>query len=125
MCEPCSQTNWEGSLEFAQELLLGGAGHGRLIQAKAIQFQNYYRGAVMDNICNSKAMRKVIWATIFHCASTEDNPQHDKCSQVDASTRKQFQRVKFRHPPPLNKFIGHITLKKEVFCRPIMTKHPY
>ena len=58
---------------------LGGKGKGRLTQDKTIQFQHYYRFAVMNNIGDSEAMRNAIWATLFHCASTDISPQHEKC----------------------------------------------
>ena len=92
-------------LNLSKKLHLGGAGHGRLTQAKAIQFQNYYRGAVMDNIGDSKAMRKAIWATLFHCASTDDNPQHDKCSRSWCFYQKAIAAGKV--PPPHSSNLGH------------------
>ena len=58
---------------------LGGKGQGRLTQDKTIKFQHYYRFAVMNNIGDSEAMRNAIWATLFHCASTDISPQHEKC----------------------------------------------
>ena len=33
----------------------------------------------MNNIGDSEAMRNAIWATLFHCASTDISPQHEKC----------------------------------------------
>ena len=56
---------------------LGGKGQGRLTQDKTIKFQHYYRFAVMNNIGDSEAMRNAIWATLFHCASTDISPQHE------------------------------------------------
>ena len=52
---------------------LGGKGQGRLTQDKTIQFQHYYyRFAVMNNIGDSEAI-------LFHRASTNISPQHEKC----------------------------------------------
>ena len=56
---------------------LGGKGQGRLTQDKTIKFQHYYRFAVMNNIGDSETMRNAIWATLFHCASTDMPPQHE------------------------------------------------
>ena len=58
---------------------LGGRGFGRLTQDRTIHFQNYYRMAVQRNLGNPEAMRQDIWATLFHCMSTDAAPQHSKC----------------------------------------------
>ena len=66
-------------LTLTKKMHLGGTGFGRLTQGKALQFQNYYRGAVMNNIGDVDKMRDAIWATLYHCSSTDENPQHHKC----------------------------------------------
>ena len=58
---------------------LGGRGQGRLTQAKALQFQKYYRGAIVNNIGNAEQMGVAIWASLLHCMSTDDNPSYDSC----------------------------------------------
>ena len=55
---------------------LGGKGQSRV---------EYYRFAVMNNIGDSETMRNAIWATLFHCASTDMPPQHEKCPDHAAS----------------------------------------
>ena len=60
-------------LTLTNKMHMGGTNFGRLTQGKALQFQNYYRGAVMNK------MRDVIWDTLHHCSSTDENPQHHKC----------------------------------------------
>ena len=64
---------------------LGGRGGGRLTQDRTIHFQNYYRIAVQRNLGNPQEMRQDIWATLFHCMSTDEDPQHTKCpNHVDS-----------------------------------------
>ena len=65
-------------LTLTKKMHLEGTGFGRLTQGKAPQFQNYYRGAVINNIGDVDKMRDTIWATLYHCMSTDENPHH-KC----------------------------------------------
>ena len=58
---------------------LGGRGLGRLTQDKTMKLQHYYRYAVLNNVGNADGMRRAIWATLFHCMSTDEEPQHEKC----------------------------------------------
>ena len=58
---------------------LGDRGTGRLTQAKALTFQSYYRQAITSNLGDIDAMRKAIWASLFHCMSTDSDPHHDRC----------------------------------------------
>ena len=39
----------------------------------------YYGGAICDNIGDVDAMEKAIWAVFHHCASTDEDPQHQFC----------------------------------------------
>ena len=67
-------------INLSKQKRLGGHGYGRLTKEKAIKFQYYYRGAIKNNIGDSKAMRRAVWASLFHCMSTDESPQHDRCS---------------------------------------------
>jgi hypothetical protein len=59
---------------------LGGRGLGKLTKAKCLSLQKYYRGAIVNNLKTGvDAMRSGIWATFFHCISTDDEPHHDRC----------------------------------------------
>ncbi len=67
-------------LKLTKGQKLGGRGQGRLTKDKAIRLQHYYRFAITaDATPNIESMRTRIWATLFHCASTDDEPQHDRC----------------------------------------------
>ena len=39
----------------------------------------------MNNIGDSEAMRNAIWDTLFHCASIDMSPQHEKCPDHEES----------------------------------------
>ena len=40
---------------------------------------NYYCGAIINNIGNKDNMRKTVWASLMHCLSTDQDPQHNNC----------------------------------------------
>ena len=66
-------------LKLTKGQKLGGRGQGRLTKDKAIRLQHYYRFAITaDATPNIESMRTRIWATLFHCASMDDEPQHDR-----------------------------------------------
>lgn len=58
---------------------LGGRGAGKLTADKCTRLQNYYRGAVLNNLDSEERMREAIWATFFHCASNDEDPHHGRC----------------------------------------------
>ncbi len=65
--------------KLTKEKRLGGRGKGRLTAAKCNNLQNYYRGAILDNLGNLESMRAAIWAGLFHSMSTDENPHHTRC----------------------------------------------
>ncbi|XP_076444349.1 uncharacterized protein LOC143282549 [Babylonia areolata] len=66
--------------KFAKEEKLGGKGSGRLTLPKCKRLQNYFRGAILDP-CNKTEddLRNAVWATLFHSASTDEDPHHFRC----------------------------------------------
>ena len=54
----------------------GGRGSGTITTNKCQTIQNYYRDAIINNICNADNMRKAVWASQMHCLSTDQGPQH-------------------------------------------------
>ena len=66
-------------IKLSQKGKLGGRGFGKLTQAKALKFQMYYRGAIINNVGNPDGMRTAIWATLQHCMSTDEEPLHNNC----------------------------------------------
>ena len=51
----------------AKEGRLGGKGAGKLTNDKCTRLQNYYRGALLNNLGNQEAMNHAILASLFHC----------------------------------------------------------
>lgn len=80
--------------KLAKDQRLGAMVIGRLTDKKCRSLQNYYRGAVLDNIPNIKKMRDAIWATLSgqHSMSTDAEPRHHLCPQGEDS-RCFFQKV--------------------------------
>ena len=66
-------------MKLTQSLHLGGRGKGRLSLQKCSTLQNYYRGAIINNIGSPTNMRKEVWASLYHCMSPNDDPHHDNC----------------------------------------------
>ena len=69
----------------AQECRLGGRGQGRLTADKCRKLQNYFRGAILGNKGKPKEMEVTIWASIFHCTSTDTDPHHGRCPDGENS----------------------------------------
>ena len=57
----------------------GLSGKGRLTDAKIDILQNYYGLAVRENLDSVDNMAKHIEASLYHVASTAENPQHHLC----------------------------------------------
>ncbi len=63
----------------------GLAGKGRLTDAKIDILQNYYGLAVRENLDSVDNMAKHIEASLYHVASTAENPQHHLCPEGEDS----------------------------------------
>ena len=57
---------------------LGGKGVGKLTEKKIVRLQRYYKKAILSND-SVDGMYKAIWATFYHCISTDAKPQHADC----------------------------------------------
>lgn len=57
----------------------GLGGKGRLTKDKIDQIQRYYGSAIRNNLTSVSDMKRAIWATYFHTASTNEVPQRDLC----------------------------------------------
>ncbi|KAJ4433906.1 hypothetical protein ANN_16219 [Periplaneta americana] len=62
-----------------KKVTLGGKKPGHLKEETIVKLCNYYRSAVKKNIPNVDDMKSAIYATSYHCMSTNENPQHFKC----------------------------------------------
>ena len=60
-------------------ITLGGKKFGSLKEDTIVKLTNYYRKAIKNNIPDVQQMKTAIYATLYHCMSTDQNPQHHKC----------------------------------------------
>ena len=65
--------------KLRKEKCLGGKGQGKLTDPMCDFFQRMYRKAIKDNVGNPEGMRHAIFATLFHCMSTDERPHHIRC----------------------------------------------
>lgn len=57
------------------------AAKGRLADNKVVTLQNSYDLSVQENLNDVDEMAKAIQASLYHVASTDENPQHDLCPE--------------------------------------------
>ena len=62
-------------------ITLGGRGVGRLTQTAITKLQAYYTKAVRSHTDNVVDTQNAIWASWFHCTSTDDEPHHRRCPE--------------------------------------------
>ena len=70
------------NLKKKGEILSDGKGWGgrnRLTDPMIVNMQNYYHGAIINNLGDVETTQRAIWVTLYHHASTDENPQHDYC----------------------------------------------
>ncbi|GFU34522.1 uncharacterized protein TNCV_1992591 [Trichonephila clavipes] len=64
---------------------LGGKKRSSLKEETIKKLTRYYTNAIRKNKGDVEAMKTAIYATLFHCMSTDQKPQHKKCSSgIDA-----------------------------------------
>ena len=93
---------------------LGGVGSGQLNNAVIDRLQNYYGIAIRTNVGNLEGMKRAIYVSLLHVASSEKNKWHGHCPkgkyswcsfQVDEANGTQH----YKHGSGLNKVvISHV-----------------
>ncbi|GFS60757.1 uncharacterized protein TNCV_2001611 [Trichonephila clavipes] len=63
--------------KLSDEKILGD--RGRLTDVEIDNLQRYYGLAIRNNTDSINSMKRAIWATYFHKASTDAYPQHGLC----------------------------------------------
>ena len=95
-------------LKLSKEKKLGGRGEGRLTKEKALRLQKYYRYALNAGAGDIDNMRNRVWATLFHCVSTDDDPHHTRCpSGKDSWCFYQRAEANDQEPPPHAEHLKH------------------
>lgn len=64
---------------------ISGRKRGNLTDATITKLQNYYRKAIKDNAPDIQKMKTSIFATLYHCMSTDKKPNHSKCPTGELS----------------------------------------
>jgi len=85
--------------KLTKEHRLGGRGVGRLTEKKCDSLQNFYRGAILDNIPDVEKMRNAVWASLYHSMSTDDAPHHRQCPE-GMESRCFYQKALARGEEP-------------------------
>ena len=88
--------------------ILGGRGKGKLTQRVMDRLQAHYAKAIRGN-STVEDMSRAVWASYYHCSSTDASPNHNLCPKGQASWCF-FNRAKARHPkkrPPRHE--GNVT----------------
>ncbi len=96
-----------------KKVTLGGKKAGSLKETTISKLQNYYRKAIKDNAPDVAKMKSSIFATLFHCMSTDAKPQHNKCPQAKDSWCF-FQRALAQGKKPKSHKSMKTTLSPEV-----------
>ena len=63
-------------LKLSKTTKLGDEGHGCITNKKALRLQQYYRATIAQHTGDVDGMHNAMWATLFHCMSTDEDP-HD------------------------------------------------
>ena len=98
----------------AKEERLGGRRYGALTANSCNVLQSYYRNAIMKNLEKSDSMREAIMASLFHCMSTDESPEHQKCPQGPDSWCFYNKAVANGQDPPKHKDLIGTPLPQDV-----------
>ncbi|XP_055888785.1 uncharacterized protein LOC129926794 [Biomphalaria glabrata] len=99
-----------------QKITLGGNGKGKLTQPKINKLQKYFTKALRSSTTIPQ-MRKAIWATFYHCTSSDDNPMHSDCP-AGKSSWCFYQRALARNQPA-----GSHEKEMTTFLSPLVAEH--
>ncbi|GFV25237.1 integrase catalytic domain-containing protein [Trichonephila clavipes] len=64
---------------------IGGETVGSLKETAIVKLTNFYRNAIKDNCNDVEKMKRAIYATLYHCSSTDAKPKHNKCTNAKRS----------------------------------------
>ncbi|XP_015590648.1 uncharacterized protein LOC107265572 [Cephus cinctus] len=95
-------------LRNLKKTVKGLGGKGKLTAKLINQLTVYYGLAIRRNANSLENMKKEIWATLFHKLSTDENPQHQKCSDTWCDWKKAESADTldtYYHRPALSKVV--------------------
>ncbi|GFY02774.1 uncharacterized protein TNCV_3506541 [Trichonephila clavipes] len=67
---------------------IGGKKVGSLKETTIVMLTNFYRKAIKDHCNDVEKMKRAIYATLYHCSSTDAKPKHNKCPKVSNRYKK-------------------------------------
>ena len=70
---------------------IGGKGKGKLTDRSIGELTKFYGLAIRRNADSVENMKEAIWATLFHCSSSDNSPKHHKSPPGDQSWCKWRQ----------------------------------
>lgn len=95
-----AKTQGSRGIKLSEEKSISG--RGCLSDAIIDKLQNYYGLAIRRNTASLEDMRKAVWATYFHMASTDTNPSHGLCPE-DTDPWCKFNKAQLNGHPHVPK----------------------
>jgi hypothetical protein len=87
-------------------------GRGKLTDTIINSMQNFYGLAIRNNLENIYAMKKAVWAVLFHCTKFDDiEYRHQMCPR-DADSWCKFHLDKLNNT---NEYVEHVSLPVKIF----------
>ncbi|KAK4327340.1 hypothetical protein Pmani_002172 [Petrolisthes manimaculis] len=99
------------------KLKQGGRKAGSLTAVSVKKLQNYFTQAIKNHIGDEEEMKKAIYATLRHCASTDQRPQHSTCQSGKDSWCFVQRAIANDQPIPQHKDHIHTPLRQDVVAK--------
>lgn len=100
-------------------LKLGGKKKGSLTAVTVKKLQNYFSRAIKQNTGDVDEMKKAVYATLRHCASTDEQPKHSTCPPGEDSWCFVQRAIANDQPIPPHKDHVHTPLRQDVLKKMI------
>lgn len=97
-------------------ITIGGRKEGSLKEDTIVKLTNFYRKAIKDNVPDLEKMKTAIYATLFHCSSTDESPKHSKCPTGVASWCFYQRALACKEKPKSHKLMK-TKLSQDVLCK--------
>ncbi|GFX34512.1 uncharacterized protein TNCV_3657501 [Trichonephila clavipes] len=96
---------------------IGGKKVGSLKETIIVKLTNFYRRAIKDNCNDIEKMKSAIYATLYHCSSTDAKPKHNKCPNGKLSWCFFFKRALANEESPESHSVMKTKLTEEVVAK--------
>ncbi|GFW03664.1 uncharacterized protein TNCV_2537751 [Trichonephila clavipes] len=95
---------------------IGGKKVGSLKETTIVKLTNFYRKTIKDNCNVVEKMKSAIYATLYHCSSTDAKPKHNKCPNGKLSWCL-FKRALANEESPESHSVMKTKLTEEVVAK--------